>query len=129
MDVVNGRRVTLQLRPRQSILDRFSAYVKIVQGYGKVRRFWLSKFRPAYVQQMRRQRKGACVRCGSCCALMIRCPHLERPNHCLIYGRHYRQCNNFPIDHRDLRYLEGVCGFHFVREERSQETRGTGDRS
>jgi len=48
---------------------------------------------------------------------MIRCPHLENDNHCLIYGRHYRQCNDFPIDHRDLRYLEGVCGFYFVREE------------
>jgi hypothetical protein len=117
LDSVKETRVAVQLRARQGVLDRFKAYVKIVQGYGKVRRFWLSKFRPGYVERMRRQRRGECLRCGSCCALMIRCPYLEKGNHCLIYGRHYRQCSNFPIDQRDLRYLEGVCGFYFVREE------------
>jgi len=119
VDAAKESRVTSRLNPRHSVLDRFGAYVRMVQGYGKLRRFFLSRFRPGYVERMRAQRKGACVRCGSCCSIMFRCPHLEKVNHCSIYGRHYLQCNHFPIDHRDLRYLEGVCGFYFEREEGS----------
>jgi len=118
VDAAKGSRVTFRLHPRQSVLDRYRVYVKMVQGYGKLRRYYLSRFRSAYVARMKGQRKGACVRCGSCCSIMFRCPHLEKVNHCSIYGRHYRPCNHFPIDYRDLRYLEGVCGFYFEREAR-----------
>ena len=106
-----------QLRPRHSVLDRFGFYVRLVEGWSKVRRYWLSKFRRGYVAKMRRQRRGSCVRCGSCCRIMFKCPHLENGSHCLVYLKRANQCANFPIDHRDLRYLEDVCGFYFVRDD------------
>jgi len=108
--------VEVQLRPRRHVLDRFRLYVKAVQTWGKVRRLYLSKLRPGYVARMRRQRRGTCLRCGSCCSIAFRCPHLEQDNHCSVYDRRPSQCSNFPIDHRDLRYLEDVCGFYFVRD-------------
>ena len=106
-----------QLRPPHSALDRFTLYVRLVEGWSKVRRYWLSRFRPGYVTRMRRLRRGQCVRCGSCCAIMFKCPDLDDGSHCRIYTRRHRQCANFPIDHRDLRYLEDVCGFYFVRDD------------
>lgn len=120
MDAVRETEVEEQLHPRHGALDRFRAYRKWVQGWSKVRRYWLSKFRPAYVARMRRQRRGECLRCGSCCNIMFKCPHLENGSHCVVYDGRATQCRNFPIDHRDLRYLEDACGFHFVRDGDSQ---------
>jgi len=102
--------------PATSPFDRWRFYRKLVEGWGKLRRFLLTHFRPGYVMRMRKRRRGACVRCGSCCSVMFRCPHLERDNHCAIYKRRYTQCDAFPIDHRDLRYREEVCGYYFVRD-------------
>jgi len=107
----------VRVRPKQSWFDRWWFYRKLVEGWGKVRRFLLTKFRPGYVRRMRKLRRGECVRCGSCCAIMFKCPHLQDGNHCTIYERRYKQCDHFPIDHRDLRYREETCGHYFVREE------------
>ena len=116
MDIATESAAELRVHPRRSILDRFKAYVKLVQVWGKLRRFWLTKTRPGYVVGQRARRRGECQRCGACCAIAYRCPHLANHNHCTVYGRRYHQCREFPIDHRDLRYLDKVCGFYFVRE-------------
>jgi len=96
-------------------LDRFRFHVKLVEGLGKLRRLFLSKFNRGYVERMKARRRGDCRRCGSCCAIMFRCPHLREGNVCTIYERRYEQCGHFPIDHRDLRYREETCGYYFVR--------------
>jgi hypothetical protein len=105
-----------RLRAKSSAFDRFAFYRRLVEGWGKLRRFYLAKFRRGYVERMRRTRRGECRRCGSCCSIMFRCPHLKDANHCAIYVKRYRQCDDYPIDHRDLRYREDVCGHYFVRE-------------
>jgi len=84
---------------------------------GKVRRFYLVKFRREYVAKSISERKGQCRRCGACCSIAFRCPHLKERNHCAIYDKRYEQCGLFPIDDRDLKYLRDVCGFHFDAEE------------
>ena len=110
----NGR-----LRCKTSSLDRFGWYVKLVEGWGKLRRLCLTKFRPGYVKRMLKTRRGECIRCGSCCAVMFRCPHLKGENECIIYERRHEQCGHFPIDHRDLRFREDTCGHWFVMKEES----------
>lgn len=117
MDVVGEDTVEVRLRPKRSVLDRYRIYVRMVEGWGKLRRHWLSRFRPRYVERMRQRRRGECVRCGSCCRFLFKCPYLENGSHCTIYPRRFKQCADFPIDHRDLRYLEESCGFYFVRRK------------
>ncbi len=92
-----------------------SVGAKLVQGWGKLRRFYLSNLRPGYVAHSHRRRRGACKRCGACCEIMFRCPHMRDPNQCATYETRYRQCKDFPIDERDLL---PDCGFHFERERR-----------
>jgi len=88
---------------------------KIIEGWGKLRRFYLSHFRKEYVRRMKKLRKGACRYCGSCCAVMIKCPHLVG-NLCKIYERRYEQCAHFPIDARDLIFRENTCGYYFEKK-------------
>ena len=122
MDDVATTRVKsteLVVRPKRSAFDRWRPYRRMVEGWGKVRRYLLTHFRPGYVTRMKKHRRGECVRCGSCCAVMFRCPHLEAHNHCARYQRRYVQCDAFPIDARDLRYREETCGHYFVRDASS----------
>lgn len=119
MEIIHESTAEVVLQAPRSVLDRFVLYVKLVQGWAKLRRFYLSNFRPKYVARMRAQRRGACVRCGHCCSIMFRCPGLKMGNHCGVYAERPRACMNFPIDHHDLRYLEQTCGFYFVREDAS----------
>lgn len=119
MDVASETPGEVLHRPRESALDRFRGYVKLVEGWGKIRRLWLSKSRPGYVARMKALRRGQCLRCGSCCSIAWRCPHLVEDNHCSIYDTRYEQCGHFPIDHRDLRYRQHTCGHYFVHENGS----------
>ncbi|PYT17501.1 MAG: hypothetical protein DMF51_02420 [Acidobacteria bacterium] len=57
-------------------------------GWGKVRRFYLAHFRPAYVRESLARRLGSCDRTGACCNLMFTCPLLDRrsqPVRCTIH--------------------------------------------
>ena len=90
-----------------------SVATKLVEGWGKLRRFYLCKLRPGYVTRSLTRRRGACTRCGACCSIMFRCPHLNGVNQCGRYGKRYEQCIKFPIDERDL--LPG-CGFYFEKD-------------
>ena len=102
---------------KPSIADRFMATRKLVEGWGKLRRFYLTKFNKRHVARWRKLRRGECHRCGSCCSIMFKCPHLDDGNVCAIYERRHEQCDCFPIDPRDLRYLQDTCGFWFDVEE------------
>jgi hypothetical protein len=95
-------------------------------GWGKVRRFCLLHFRPAYVRESLSRRVGSCHRTGACCMLMFPCPlldHLRRLPLCRIYTRRPANCQTFPIDERDLRDRDLVnpwepCGFSFRAPDR-----------
>ena len=83
------------------------------QAWGKLRRFWLVHFARAYVERQLVRRQGACERCGRCCELLFRCPHLRGTNDCRVYEGRCLQCRLFPIDERDLADVGGRCGFWF----------------
>ena len=89
---------------------------KSVEGWGKLRRFYLVHFRKRYVAEQLQKRQGACARCGDCCSIMFRCPYLDGENHCTIYERRMIQCRYFPMDARDLAY-RASCGFRFEESE------------
>ena len=95
---------------------------RMTLGWGKVRRFYLSHFRPAYVRESMARRIGGCARTGACCRLMFTCPLLDvRPDpvRCTIHSIKPKVCRLFPIDERDLRDRDIVspdapCGFRFI---------------
>ena len=70
--------------------------------WGMVRRFYLTHFRPAYVEKQKERRQGECARCGTCCKIVFDCPYLEEDNECTVYEERALQCRAFPIDERDL---------------------------
>jgi hypothetical protein len=81
---------------------------------GKLRRSWLTTFRPGYVRAQRARRRGSCRQCGRCCRLGFRCPLLTRRNRCAIYHVvRPANCTRFPIDSRDLSEVGGQCGYRF----------------
>jgi len=90
---------------------------------GKIRRWYLCRFRPGYVRRQIARRRGECRKCGSCCALGYRCVFLNGANLCRIYDSRWRfiTCVKFPIDERDIRDVRlaaGVdCGFYFAEDE------------
>jgi len=94
--------------------SRLTVGLRARQLWGKVRRYLLVHLAKAYVERQLVLRRGACRRCGSCCALGFRCLHLRGRNECGVYERRYLQCRLFPIDRRDLAEVPGrSCGFWF----------------
>lgn len=108
-------------RTGESALDRFVLTRKLIEGWGKLRRFFLAKFNLKHVEYWRNLRRGRCRRCGGCCSIMFRCPHLRDGNVCAIYEKRYESCDCFPIDPRDLRYLKDSCGFWFESPENAAD--------
>jgi len=91
------------------------------EGWSKVRRYLFVHCRRKYVERMLSLRRGECLRCGTCCSFMIRCPHLEAHNQCSIYEKRAIQCRLFPIDARDLRGRFSVCGYYFITPQQAAE--------
>ena len=81
-------------------------------SWGKVRRYYLTHFRPHYAQKQTEKRLGVCRRCGACCRIVLQCPFLKDDNHCTIYGHRPLQCRGFPINEKDLLSVPN-CGFRF----------------
>ena len=108
-----------------------SARERLVLGWGKARRFYLSHFRPGYVRRSLARRVGDCNRTGACCHLMFTCPLLDsrsNPVRCTIQEVKPKVCRLFPIDERDLRDRDIIspdtpCGFSFIPPEESQSRR------
>lgn len=94
------------------------------QGWGKLRRTFLIKFRKKRVLEKLDRRKGACSRCGACCKLLLRCPAYDDSDgdpKCLVYNDRPGVCGLFPLDEKDLRERDIVmpdkkCGFYFSDE-------------
>ena len=94
---------------------------RLALGLGKLRRLYLTTFRPRKVERMLERRRGECIRCGACCKLVFTCPHLEESSlpTCLVHGRRHRSCSHFPLDERDLFDRDRVspetkCGYRFL---------------
>jgi hypothetical protein len=80
---------------------------------GKLRRIYLTTFRPGYVREQIKKRKGECRQCGSCCRLVFRCFYLTPDALCRTYGHRSAVCCTFPIDERDRQDVGPHCGYYF----------------
>jgi len=97
-------------------LDRH-AFNTIKKIKSKLRRFVLCNFKQKYIKEQIKTRYGDCFQCGKCCNLLYRCPFLEGSEGyalCAIYhnGRP-KQCKAFPIDYKDLKDVDYLCGYYF----------------
>ena len=99
---------------------------KIRLLWGRPRRLFLGLLRRGYVRAMHARRRGECRRCGACCQLAVRCPHLVYDGALAGCDKYDQKrplnCQNFPIDERDLadRDLNAPhtpCGYYFVDAE------------
>ena len=94
---------------------------------GKIRRFFLPKFYPEYVKKQLSIRQGECLQCGKCCVFLNRCPFLKGHGEnirCLIYNIcRPKQCKIFPIDERDIREVNGTCGYSFPNPDKPEAKR------
>ena len=80
---------------------------------GKLRRIYLTTFRPGYVREQIQKRKGDCLQCGACCRLVFRCFSLSSKDRCRRYSGRCSVCSTFPIDERDLKDVGPHCGYYF----------------
>jgi hypothetical protein len=90
----------------------------IEQGWSKLSRYVICKFRPGYVKKNLAHRGGECRRCALCCKVFFQCPFLSGDT-CKIYGKRFTQCRAFPIDERDVNLITkmgGKCGFVFPED-------------
>ncbi len=102
---------------------------RAILAWGKLRRYYLLRYRPGYVEESLKRRVGSCDRTGACCKLMFSCPllnWLDQLPLCHAYKHRPRSCTIFPIDERDLRDRDIVdpwdsCGFSFLRPGETQE--------
>ena len=87
---------------------------------GKLRRFYLLRFRMGYVKKQLTSRKGECHQCGRCCAFVFTCPMLTRQRLCRIYRKYRPQvCRLFPLDQRDIAEVAifgNICGYRFEKD-------------
>ncbi|MBI5374316.1 MAG: hypothetical protein HZA77_02710 [Candidatus Schekmanbacteria bacterium] len=84
---------------------------------GTIRRYFICRFKPAYIEEQLKKRTGSCLQCGKCCDMSIKCPLLKKCNDtisCRIYssGRP-KSCILFPIDRRDIADVGNICGYSF----------------
>lgn len=85
----------------RNTLKRF----KLLQG--TPRRFFLNVFLPNHVRKSLEQRRGQCLRCGTCCQLVWKCKFFHYDNGlpaCKLYNK-YRpsNCTNFPLNKADIK--------------------------
>lgn len=90
---------------------------KLEEGVGKLRRFYLVHWCKDYVHSQLKLRRGECNRCGDCCRILFRCPHLDGENNCRIYESRYKQCIAFPIEPQDIKFLRHRCSYYFEGEQ------------
>jgi hypothetical protein len=102
---------------------------------GKLRRWYLVRFRPDYVRRSLARRRGQCEHSGACCQLAYVCPFLGPGDpgvpSCAIYERRHPNCHAFPLDERDLADRDLVmpdhpCGFTFVSAEQARAETAVG---
>jgi hypothetical protein len=75
----------------------------------KARLFYLSTFKPEYLIEQIRLRKGSCPpSCGVCCS--DKCEHKGKDNRCKDYENRPQRCRDAPMDRFDVLMLENVYG-------------------
>lgn len=82
-----------------------------------LRRRYLLIFRRSYIEKSLKERKGACLQCGTCCRTMLMCPYLKDGNTCELYPDKLREtCLRYPFDTKDQELSEtiGKCGYCWV---------------
>ena len=103
-------------------------YLRIYLLWGKVRRWYLARFRPEYVRRSLARRRGECRHSGACCHIAFSCPKHGPTDHgtpgCTIYETRPQNCRVFPIDERDITdrdimMPDHACGFFFISEEQA----------
>ena len=104
----------------RGVCDRFAL------AWGKLRRLYMTTLRPRKARRMLERRRGECLRCGVCCKLVVKCPHLDESGlpACTVHEQRHRNCRAFPLDERDLRDRDRVspgtkCGYWFVNGEQT----------
>lgn len=84
---------------------------------GKTRRFVQANLVRQDHGALLAKRHGECNRCGACCKILFRCPHLaedaEGHYSCRVYETRYTQCRLYPLHAADLLELEGQCSYTF----------------
>lgn len=91
-------------------------WVRVIEGWGKVRRFVAIRLMPGRTARNLARRRGQCRLCGTCCKLLFKCPFLDDCERCKVYTKRADQCALFPMSPRDLKFLEHTCGFYFADE-------------
>ncbi len=102
---------------------RLSLWQRLKLLTGRPRRWYLNHFCKDYVKRQLARRRGECRMCGACCQMGIRCLQLKHDGDghlvCNKYdGRRSLNCQNFPLDERDLAERNLVaphvpCGYRF----------------
>ena len=87
------------------------------QAFGKIRRFFILRFKKTYFEDQMEQRQGECNQCGNCCEILFRCPFLVKVEDgsslCSIYENRPKQCAAFPIDDKCLSEVDFDCTYTF----------------
>jgi hypothetical protein len=89
---------------------------RALQLHGKIRRFIRASVYTRENEALLAKRRGECTRCGACCKILIRCPFLLEEDgeySCSIHGRHFAQCQLFPLVPQDLKEIDEECGYEF----------------
>jgi hypothetical protein len=92
---------------------------RALQLHGKIRRFIRANVHTKENEQLLAKRNGECTRCGACCKILLKCPFLLEENgeySCSIHGRHFAQCQLYPLVPQDLKEIDGECGYYFDSE-------------
>ncbi len=102
----------------------------VQQGMGKVRRFTSTKFRKSYVDEQLKKRKGECLRCGTCCRLLFKCPMLidneDGSTSCRIHKKKPENCDIFPLNQKCINERNLIqpllpCGYSFDDDDEDEE--------
>lgn len=92
-----------------------------MQDYLKRIYYWY--FDREKIEQSLKTRKGKCHQCGRCCYIFgVRCPFLDKKNHCLIYKfRPNILCKIPPLNLTPgeiKKHREFKCGYYWVKKQR-----------
>ncbi|MDD4279485.1 hypothetical protein GX645_05490 [Candidatus Sumerlaeota bacterium] len=104
--------------------QKYTWKMRYAMTAGKIRRFFLGHFCKNKVQEFHDLRESECARCGACCKLLFRCPHLIVDDQgyysCNIHTKRPVNCRIYPLDQRDIDERDMVapgtkCGYRFKK--------------
>ena len=104
----------LNASPERSFVQKLRFFKTQLQG--KIRRFIRATIYTKDNAALLERRKGECTRCGACCMILVRCPFLDETDgeySCQIHGKHFAQCQIFPLTPKDIEEVEAECGYYF----------------